>query len=185
MLLLCGNAHALDVADSDDNTQLKALYDADQERTSLFRLPQAEREAAKKKIFAADIPRLQQVKEMLGKGEIRTAEDYWRAAFIAQHGADVDAARLAFSLGTIATVLAPETKKYRWITAASWDRILTMNNQPQWYGTQFKTDQSTGKQVQERIAEGAVTDAEREALGVPTLKESEDMLKEINGEQSP
>ncbi len=90
-----------------------------------------------------------------------------------------------FALGTIATVLAPETKKYRWITAASWDRILTRNSQPQWYGTQFKTDKSTGKQVQERIAEGAVTDAEREALGVPSLKESEEMLKEINGEQSP
>jgi len=185
-VLLSTNAFALDAPTPADNAQLKAMYEADQgERQAMFRAPPAERGALQQKIRDADAQRLRQTKHMLKNGEIRTAEDYWHAAFLLQHGESIDDTRLAFSLGMIATSLQPDNRKYRWITAASFDRILTRKKQPQWYGTQFDMDPATGKQVQLAVAEGAVTDAERTALGVPTLKESEDMLKQINGDKSP
>lgn len=185
LFLFSGNAHALDATESRSNAQLKALYEADQAgRNGLFLLPEGERAAAQKRIFESDPARARQVEKLLGEGEIRTAVDFWRAAFIMQHGETIDEVKLAFSLGTIATTLDPATKKYGWITAASWDRIMRMSKQPQWYGTQFETDQRTGKQVQGPIAAGVVTDAERVKLGVPTLKESQEMLIQINSSQS-
>jgi hypothetical protein len=186
ILLLSGCAHVMSTSGSRDNAQFTAMFDADQDgRKALQGIPPKEWPTAGKKLWEADAVRQRQLKEMLQAGQIKTAADYWHAAFIMQHGEAVDDIKLAFALGTMATVLAPETKKYRWITAASWDRILTYKHQPQWYGTQFIPDHKTGKQVQAPIAEGAVTDEERTALGVPTLQESEEMLREINGEKKP
>ena len=183
ILLIVGIAHAgggIAAAPTDD-ARLETLHRADQdERQALFRLTGAERDKAAAKVWQNDVARQREVRQRLRDGRIVTAKDYWRAAFIMQHGADLDDIKLAFSLGSIATALAPDVKDYRWITAAAWDRILVYKQQPQWYGTQFTLDPKTGRQTQVRIAEGAVTDAERQALGVPTLEESEAMLKQIN-----
>ncbi len=191
-LLLPVNVRALDVPENYkiDNAELKALYESDQsERQELFRagfrsgkVLNIELEQAAKKVWSADLIRSGKVKQLLKLGHIRTAADYWHAAFIMQHGENIEDIKLAFSFATIAIELEPEAKKYKWISAASWDRILNMRNQPQWYGTQYIPDLKTGLKVQAKIAEGAVKDEERELYGVPTLKESEEMLKQINSE---
>ncbi len=182
--LLAGTAaHAADAppAAPQDNAALAALHAADQEeRKALFQKPAAERQAAMAQMARHDAERLREVRRMLRNGEVRTAADHWRAAFVYQHGDADDDIRLAFSLGMIAATLAPERKDYRWIAAAAWDRLLVRRGQPQWYGTQFAMDAATGRQIQSPIAEGAVSDADRQAFNVPTLAESARMLEQIN-----
>ncbi len=73
--------------------------------------------------------------------------------------------------------LAPEDRRFRWLTAASWDRIMAMQLQPQWYGTQFHSDD--GGMFLYPVADGAVSDDDRKAMQVPSLAESRARLQEI------
>lgn len=123
-----------------------------------------------------DNARLARVSELLRGGEIRTAADYHRAAMVFQHGATPEAIRLAHALATLAMTLDQDNKSYRWLTAASWDRMMMYHLQPQWFGTQFHGD-SQGMYLYP-VAEAAVTDTEREAMGVPTLAESKQRVTE-------
>lgn len=108
-------------------------------------------------------------------GELHTARDYFSAAMVFQHSAEDIG--LAHSLATIASYLDPQNKQYRWLIAASWDRMLMQHIQPQWYGTQYQTDDQGTFLFP--IADGAVTDAERTAMGVPSLDESRARLAEM------
>jgi hypothetical protein len=73
--------------------------------------------------------------------------------------------------------LAPDEKRYRWLTAASWDRIMSTQLQPQWYGTQFQSDDAG--MFLYPLADGAVSDDDRKAMQVPTLAETAARLQEI------
>ena len=84
---------------------------------------------------------------------------------------------LAHSLATVASYLDPQDKKYRWLMAASWDRMLMQHVQPQWYGTQYQSDDQGTFLFP--VVDGAVTDAERIAMGVPSLDKSRARLTEM------
>lgn len=150
------------VADTPQAT-IKSLLEADQaDRTSgaLQREPEA--------VIARDRQRRDAAIAKLRAGELRTAEDYFAAAMIFQHSAqDI---RLAYALATIASTLEPDNARYRWLIAAAWDRELMQRLQPQWYGTQYQS--SDDGMFLFPVADGAVTDAERTAMGVPTLAEA-------------
>ena len=153
-----------------DNAVLKKILDADQtdRQGDAFR---NEPEAVK----ARDRQRRDTVLQMVKDGSLHTARDYFSAAMVFQHSADD--IRLAHSLATIAGYLDPENKQYRWLMAASWDRMLMQRVQPQWYGTQYQGDERG--MFLFPIAGGAVTDAERADMGVPALDESRSRLVEI------
>lgn len=116
---------------------------------------------------------------LLRDGSIRTANDHFRAAMIFQHGLTLADIRLAHALATIAMTLDPSMKQAKWLAAASWDRALMYQKQAQWYGTQFHQAEVDGPMVLYPVAEGAVTDADRKALNVPTLAEAHEMAKSI------
>lgn len=123
-----------------------------------------------KQLLESDRQRRVQVMQVLAQGGVRTAADYYHAAMVFQHGDGLQDIQLAHALASVAAALVPEEKKYRWLSAASWDRIMVTQLQPQWYGTQFKAD-AQGAYLYP-LAEEAVTDAERVAMGVPTVAES-------------
>lgn len=153
------------------NPELAAIYEADQ----AARARPAEIDWSV--LLPQDTKRRSRVMELLRTGEVRDAADYHYAAMIFQHGENLDDIRLAHALSTIAMSLAPDKKQYRWLTAASWDRIMATQLQPQWYGTQFQSD-DTGMFLYP-IAEGAVSDVDRKAMQVPTLAETEAQMREI------
>ena len=153
------------------NPELAAIYEADQAARSN---PAAIDWAI---VQPEDRKRRERVHELLGAGEVRAAADYYHAAMVFQHGENLDDIRLAHALSTIAMSLAPEQKRYRWLTAASWDRMLTTQLQPQWYGTQFQSDDDG--MFLYPVADGAVSDDERKAMQVPTLAEANAQLQEI------
>lgn len=145
-----------------DNAELQKIRDADQ----------ADRQGDIdwSKVAPRDEARLERVRAIIREGNLRTATDYGNAALVFQHGSTVEDIRTAHALATLAMNMDPDNKKRRWLVAASWDRLLMNQSQPQWYGTQFKGD-AKGMYLYP-VAEEAVTDADRTAMTVPTLAES-------------
>ena len=153
------------------HAELAAIHEADQAARSE---PAAIDWA---KLAVEDRARRERVLQLLRAGEVRAAEDYYHAAMVFQHGQGLDDIRLAHALATVAMTLAPDEERFRWLVAASWDRIMTTQLQPQWYGTQFQS--TPDGMFLYPVADGAVSDQDRQAMGVPTLAESRDRVTEM------
>lgn len=153
-----------------DNAALQEIFSADQ----ADRLGDAFRKEPEA-VIARDKQRRDITLQMVKDGALHTAHDYFSAAMVFQHSAEDIG--LAHSLATIASYLDPQSKQYRWLIAASWDRMLMQHVQPQWYGTQYQTDDQGTFFFP--VADGAVTDAERADMGVPSLDESRTRLAEM------
>jgi hypothetical protein len=107
--------------------------------------------------------------EILKEGKIKTAEDFYNAGLIFQHGDSPDDMKLAFSLATISARLAPAHPAPKWLAAAAWDRYMMWKKLPQWYGTQSQFFKETGRTSLYPILPDAVSDAERAEAKVPPL----------------
>jgi hypothetical protein len=120
-------------------------------------------------VDAKDKARASRVQELLQKGKIETAEDFYNAGIIFQHGNSPDDIKLAFSFATISARLAPEHPAPKWLAAAAWDRYMMWKKLPQWYGTQSQVLKKGGKTVLYPVLPDAVTDAERAEAQIPPL----------------
>jgi len=127
-----------------------------------------------------DVARQRRVTEILKAGDVRTADDYFNAALIFQHGDKVEDTELALALATTATRLDSSNKDAKVLTAQAWDRILVKRGKPQWYGTQFFKNKATGKWELSPTDPTAVSEAQREALGIPTISETKAHLDALN-----
>jgi hypothetical protein len=157
------------------NEALRQIVAADQEDRSG---PASSFDGAKVSTRDADRRRL--VMEIMSKGEIRAAEDFFNAALVFQHGATTDDIRLAYALVTIASAMRPERLGPKAAACSSWDRLLVRMGRPQWYGTQYTKSESTGKFELSPVDETAVTDDERKSLGLPTLAEARENAARFN-----
>lgn len=124
-----------------------------------------------------DSARRTRVMQLLRDGSVRSATDYHHAAMIFQHGSTLEDIRLAHALATLAMSLEPGVERHRWLVAASWDRMMTHQLQPQWYGTQFQGDKDG--MFLYPVAERAISDEDRQAMHVPTLAEAKALLDEV------
>jgi hypothetical protein len=162
-------------AHAGDNPRLKELFLADQAAR------QAEHDAGD--VLAAtpkDLERQNAVLEQIGAGALTTSADYFHAAVVFQHGVTTENVALAYSLATIATRLQPIHPYAKFLTAAAWDRLMKRMGEPQWYGTQYVRGPG-GKYELYRVDEKAVTDQDRERLGVPTLSAARERIRKMNG----
>ena len=112
-----------------------------------------------------DAARLLGTKQLLEDGALKSGLDFYRAAFIFQHGQLPEDYLKAHHLAVIAISKGHDA---RWISAATLDRYLQATGKMQIYGTQFKTN-DVGERVQDPIELGFVSDAERLELKVPAL----------------
>lgn len=172
LLLFCLSATIAPLhAQVPDNDEIAALYREDQ----------AAREDAANidwsVVYREDAERRTRVLALMREGGLRTAADHHHAAMVFQHGNGLEDIRIAHALSTLASTLAPDEIRYRWLVAASWDRIMTTQLQPQWYGTQFHG--SDDGLFLYPVADGAVDDAERERMGVPSLAQSQARVGEM------
>jgi len=81
----------------------------------------------------------EQVQELMRNGKIQTAEDYYYAAFIFQHGLKPSDYLYAHVLAV--TAVNKGLHNAMWLSAATLDRYLQSLQQPQIFGTQFGDDQ--------------------------------------------
>jgi DNA polymerase III delta prime subunit len=166
-------AQASASSQTSNNSALKELTQADQAaRTSSG-------EKDWDKISQEDMQRRKAVLQMLKNSEVITSADYFNAALIFQHGDTLEDIRLAYSLATISYTLNNENKSAKWLSAAAWDRMMMYKDRPQWFGTQYRPDE-TGVTRLYKVDESVITDAERQEMNAPTLQEAKDREKIFN-----
>ena len=152
------------------------MYEADQ----FDRSPPDGEQIDWMRVMVADSTRRARVMEMLDSNLVRTADDYYHAAMIFQHGNDTTSARLAFELSRSAVELDSSHDRAKWMTAAAWDRYLMRKGEPQWYGTQFVKDSAESPWRLYDVDSTRVSDDDRAKLGVPPLSEARTRVRELN-----
>ena len=165
-----GDGVTIDVSDP----EMKAIFDADQSA----RMSKA---IDWKVIVPADDKRRERTRELLAQGSLHTAEDYWEAAFIFQHGDTSDSYLLAHVLATVA--VAKGDTKAIWIAAATLDRYLMKVGQKQILGTQYSRPDPNKSWTQDPYDRDLVSDALRGELQVETQAEQAEKLKKLQDEK--
>lgn len=165
LILSCACASLCAQAQTPSNEELKQLIRADQSDRSSNDIDWAV-------VDSHDKARAARVLELLGAANIRTAEDYYNAAMIFQHGSSAEDIQLALAFATVSSRLQPDHPAPKWLAAAAWDRYMIWKKQPQWYGTQSQTDRASGKHVLYPVLPNAVSDEERARMAVPPLAQS-------------
>jgi hypothetical protein len=116
---------------------------------------------------------------LLDAGALHSGDDFWHAAFVFQHGSQPDDFLLAHTLAVIAA--ARGRADASWIAAATLDRYLQNIGRPQIYGTQYHMP--AGQQAtQEPYDRALISDALRQAMGVPGQAEQERRRAELEAE---
>ena len=185
-----GDGFVLDRARADETMfaawRADAEYPIDQhwatnkEMTQLFNEDQAARSGPGpidwSKIAPEDVRRRRQAKALLDAGRLASADDFYHAAFVFQHGDKPEDFLMAHTLAMIAAARGKPSAT--WIASATLDRYLQSIGQPQIYGTQFKT--GGPEATQEPYDRALVSDALRSVLGVPPLVEQEKTRQEYS-----
>ncbi|MDQ2641981.1 MAG: hypothetical protein M3Y79_15535 [Pseudomonadota bacterium] len=132
-----------------------------------------------KEISLRDEQRRVAVRAELAAGRVKSALDFYNAALVMQHGPTLEDIRMAHAMATLASELDPLDRSARWLKAASWDRMMTTQKKPQWYGTQYTRD-ADGTWALLPLDESAVTDEQRIELAAPTLAEARKRVENMN-----
>src|SRR5690554_5634978 len=155
-----------------DNIKLQKMYNADQSSRKLEEIDWSI-------LYKEDEERREKVFEMIKRGEIVTAKDYYNSAMIFQHGNDTIASLMAVKHMKKAIELDPNIDK--WLLAAAIDRDLMRRKKPQIYGTQFIKNESTnGKFVLYKMDTAKISDEERRKYNVETLAELKIKEQQLN-----
>lgn len=154
------------------NAEMTAIFDADQsDRQSPIDWSV---------VGPRDAARAARTKILLDSGALESADDYYHAAFLFQHGSESNDYLLAHTLAMIA--VARGRPDASWIAAATLDRYLQRIGQKQIFGTQFRpgTDLPVTQDPYDR---SLLSDAIRRAVGVPPLAAQEERRKKIEAER--
>ncbi|MBN8808100.1 MAG: hypothetical protein J0I47_07665 [Sphingomonas sp.] len=155
-----------------------ALYPVDQhwptsaEMTALFDADQADRIAGARTDWTMVLPhdraRRARTKALLDADMLHSADDFFHAAYVYQHGEAPDDFLLAHALAMVA--IARGRADADWLASATLDRYLQRIGQKQVFGTQFQMPPAQPA-TQEPYDRSLVSDALRRALSVPDLAE--------------
>ena len=119
--------------------ELAEMYKADQEDRATGR-------AAGEELMERDTRRRARVQEIIRKGGLASAGDYYHAAMILQHS-NPNAEDYTPELYLLAHALAVTSalkgnEEAKWLSAATLDRFLTFTKQKQFFGTQYQRDEN-------------------------------------------
>ena len=150
------------------NTEMTAIFEADQADRSGPAIDWSV-------VGPRDRARATRTKALLDSGALESADDYYHAAFVFQHGAEPNDYLLAHTLAMIA--VARGRPDANWIAAATLDRYLQRIGQKQIFGTQFVFGKS--ETTQDPYDRQLLSDAIRKAVGVPPIAAQEERRKAI------
>jgi hypothetical protein len=144
------------------NPEMQKIVDEDQavRKQNWSNLTQDERSA----IAVKDRERNRQTREIVKAGELHTASDFVNASLVMQHSSSFAGFQLAHELA-VCSLLLGDRGFGRWLVAATYDRMLGSVGHDQRFATQF------GSTSLMQVDETGICDAERQALGCPTLNE--------------
>jgi len=145
------------------NNELLSLYEADRhERVKQPKVNTPEYKAMR----ARDLQRRERVMEIVSEDKLHTAEDFYHAAQIMNHGDTPQDAKNAHMLALRSSNLGH--RPARWLAAASYDRWQMYQGKPQKYGTNYVYD---GRKDRLWDVDPTTTDEERAKWDVPPLAE--------------
>jgi hypothetical protein len=150
-----------------DNAEVQKIVDADQaaRAQSWSKLSQADLKA----VTANDHQRNVRIREIVNEGGLHTARDFANASLVMQHSSAFAGFELAHELA-VCSMLLGDRGLGRWLVAATYDRMLNSTGHDQRFGTQGATMATTQAKPELRETdEAGICDAERLALGCPTL----------------
>jgi hypothetical protein len=156
-----------------------------EELASLFREDQADRTVADAKavdwsiVGPRDKVRITRTKQLYLENRLQTANDYYHAALILQHGDVPEDFLLAHEFCVVAIGKGKNDKETRWLAAASEDRFLMNIGRPQRFGTQYRADPATAPYRLYKVDEN-VTDELRRLMSTPSLAEAKRREGELN-----
>jgi hypothetical protein len=146
-----------------------AEVSSNHELTEIFDVDQADRKEGLNTDWAVVAPRDKarraKVRQMLDAGELHSADDFYHAAFIFQHGDEPNDYLLAHVLAMAAQ--GKGQPQAGWIAMATLDRYLQKVGQAQVLGTQ-SVNGAGGALTRGLYDEALIPDSLRVALGVPT-----------------
>jgi len=159
------------------NDELLSLYQSDrQEHANQAKVNTPEYRAMR----ARDLQRRDRVLEVMAQSESFSAEGYYHAACIMNHGDSPEDAEYAHTLALRSSELGH--RPARWLAAASYDRWLMYQGKPQKYGTNYIYD---GTQDRLWDVDPSTTDQERATWDVPPLAEQLRKAEEANRHKTP
>jgi hypothetical protein len=149
-----------------DNAEVQTIVDADQAvRANWGKLSEADLKA----VSAKDHQRNVRIREIVNEGRLHTAMDFANASLVMQHSATFAGFELAHELA-VCSMLLGDRGTGRWLVAATYDRMLNSVGHDQRFGTQGAPMlMSQTKPELRETDEAGICDAERLALGCPTL----------------
>ena len=139
--------------------------------------------------------RSKEVRAMLASGNLVSAEDLYKAAFVLQHGETADDYLLAHVLSTDS--LAKGNGDAKWLVAATLDRYLQLAGRAQIFGTQYPLDPSKPHPVasgqnarfagrtQSPYNERFLPEAVRTDFCVPSVAQQTQNLETLNSGKYP
>lgn len=128
-----------------------------------------------KKINYLDKKAIKEVLKMLEKGQIQTADDFYRAAMIFQHGESYKSYALAVTLALVSDLLGEVWGKT--LTAAAMDRFLLSINQSQYFGTSFEKREGVWELSTYRKE---ISDKARKIYDIPSHHKLLEEVKRLN-----
>jgi hypothetical protein len=160
------------------NAEMKMIVDADQadRRQDWSKLTPAQMKAVGERDDARNL----RTREIIKAGELRTASDFANAALVMQHSARFSGYQTAHELA-VCSMLLGDRGTGRWLIAATYDRMLGSIGHDQRFGTQYSGMAGTTTLV--RVDSAGICDAERKALGCPTLEQAKN--RDLSAESTP
>jgi hypothetical protein len=167
-------------------------------------LPEAEAKklpvVSSKDMGTHDIARRAEAAKLLSDGSLKTAEDFFDAALIYQHGSTADDYLLAHVLAIDALAKDNTKRQYRNLAALTLDRYLQIAGKKQIFGTQYLTAQYAfilqhpndknldqdlkaipdAKQTLEPYDQTLLPDAIRADFCIPPQKQQTDYISAVN-----
>ena len=160
--------------DAPSNPEMKRIFDEDQRaRQTGVKTDWAE-------VNRLDAERRDATRKLLKDGALHSGQDFGWAAFVFQHGSTPDDYLLAHTLAIVA--LKKGDQDSVWIATATLDRYLQSINQPQIYGTQFRSLKGEAT-TQDPYNRTLISDSLRRQLGVPSIDQQQGQLKQWNKER--
>ncbi|MCE7994284.1 MAG: hypothetical protein HEP71_20020 [Roseivirga sp.] len=133
-----------------------------------------------------DAERRNRVMKLVAKDKVKSAHDYYKAAFIMHHGYEVEDYKMAHDLALKAIEFDDRHRMSPWLAAATKDRYLLKAGKPQWYGTQgMEFLQKTRKMGinPDKIDTTAVSDDQRKAWNAPSIEQIRTYVNNYISEQ--
>jgi len=133
------------------------------------------------KLRANDKQHHDRVLELMEQNKLKSADDYYYAAMIMQHGNDAR----DFMLAHIFAMAAAQNGHKRAIalSALSFDRLMQSVGQPQVFGSQSFSEGNEPYTLREPMALDLIPDSIRKEFNVQTISEAKEWLHQLNAQR--